>query len=159
MTGSGSALPAAAAALRRDLDAHEGELLAALAEAAATDFLEGCGLDAKLAALQTAAAQPHVAMATVLGLEPLALAAATRSFYAALFRSGGAPLPRAAQIASAELRGRAVTLAARTLAATHRQLHEMVSAPGSGYDKPETILLHSAEEVETLLDVGPAASK
>ena len=46
-----------------------------------------------------------------------------------------------------------------TLAATHRQLHEMVSAPGSGYDKPETILLHSAEEVETLLDVGPAASK
>ena len=33
----------------------------------------------------------------------------------------------------------------------------MVSAPGSGYDKPETILLHSAEEVETLLDVGPAA--
>ena len=32
-----------------------------------------------------------------------------------------------------------------------------MSAPGSGYDKPETILLHSAEEVETLLDVGPAA--
>ena len=34
-----------------------------------------------------------------------------------------------------------------------------LSAPGSGYDKPETILLHSAEEVETLLDVGPAAVK
>jgi hypothetical protein len=37
------------------------------------------------------------------------------------------------------------------VAKTHREIHDVVSRPGSGYDNLKATLLHSPEEVETLL--------
>ena len=159
---SATASAAAAAATERLVSpsrpAVESAIEAALAElgrAAAEELIGECGLGSKLAALQTAEAQPHLPMASVLGLEPLALATAMRSFYATLFRRGDALVPAAEKLTAAPLRRRAVAAAARTLASTHAHIHALVRRKGSGYDAPETILLHSPEEVETLLDVMP----
>jgi hypothetical protein len=79
-------------------------LLDELARAAAHDALQSCGLSAKLAALQTAEAQSDLAMAEIVGLEPLALSSVMRSFYGVLFRRGDALLPHAERIASPALR-------------------------------------------------------
>jgi hypothetical protein len=122
-----------------------------LGRVSAADILDSSGLGPKLPALQTAEAQPHIAMSTMLGLEPLALASAMRSFYSTLFRRGDTIVPHAALIASQRLRREVSSLASRTLASTHRHIHQLVSREGSGYDAPSTILLHSPEEVETLL--------
>ena len=161
-TPSATAAAAAAAATERLVGpsrrAVESAIEAALAElgrAAAEELIGECGLGSKLAALQTAESQPHLPMASVLGLEPLALATAMRSFYATLFRRGDALVPAAEKLTTAPLRRRAVAAAARTLASTHAHIHALVRRKGSGYDAPETILLHSPEEVETLLDVMP----
>jgi hypothetical protein len=99
-------------------------------------------------------AQPQITMASVIGLEPLALSAAMRSFYTTLFQRGDALVPDAEKLASAALRKKATAQAAHTLAATHAHIHALVSRPGSGYDAPGQILLHTPEEVQTLLDVG-----
>ena len=40
---------------------------------------------------------------------------------------------------------------ARTVASTYRHIHALILREGSGYDHPETILLHAPEEVEALL--------
>ena len=58
----------------------------------------------KLAALQTAADQPQLQLSSVVGLEPLALAAAMRAFYQQLFRSGGALVERGSKSASVTAR-------------------------------------------------------
>ena len=87
-------------------------------------------------------------MAAVIGLEPLALGSAMRSFYAVLFRRGDALLPHAESIASPSTRRQAAVQAAKVVASTHRHIHELVRAR---YQAPEGILLHSPEEIETLL--------
>lgn len=89
----------------------------------------------------------------MVGLEPLALAAAMRAFYQQLFRSGGALVERAELVASLALRRRALQRTAQTVAATHRHIHQVVSRQGSGYTDLSTILLHTPDEVDTLLDV------
>ena len=79
------------------------------------------------------------------------LASAMRAFYDALFQLGGALLPHSDRIGSVALRQQVTHAIARTVAATHRHIHEVVSRPGSGYDSVGTILLHSPDEVDTLL--------
>ena len=89
----------------------------------------------------------------MVGLEPLALAAAMRAFYQQLFQTGGALVDKAERVASLALRRRALQLTAQTVAATHRHIYEVVSRPGAGYSDLSTILLHAPDEVDTLLDV------
>ena len=146
---------AAAGARRHEarVTADMDRLLGDLARGAAQETLAACGLAAKLAALQTADAQPHISMATVVGLEPLALGSAMRSFYSLLFRQGDALLPHADAIASPTLRRQAVALTARAVSETHAHIHELVSRPTSGYQEAHAILLHTPEEIETLLAV------
>lgn len=163
-------------AVEQAIEAALGEL----ARASAEELIGSCGLGAKLAALQacppsssslgmpcchplltlpwrraaqTAEAQPHIPMASVLGLEPLALATAMRSFYATLFQRGDRLVPAADLLDAPPLRRRAAAAAAKTLASTHAHIHSLVKRAGAGYESPETILLHSPAEVETLLDV------
>ena len=134
----------------------EAECTAALAELARTsaeEFMRSCGLGEKLAALQTAEAQPQVPMATMIGLEPLALAASMRSFYSTLFQRGDALVASVELLSSAALGRQAVLATARTLAATHQHITSLVLRPGAGYEQPGAILLHTPEEVQTLLDV------
>ena len=126
-------------------------LLDDLARAAAQDVLTQCGLSTKLAALQTAEAQSSVKMAEIVGLEPLALASVMRGFYGVLFRRGDALLPSAERIFAPDVRKRASNQTARTVASTYQHIHSLVSRSGSGYENPETILLHSPREVEALL--------
>ena len=135
----------------RLLTAELNGLLDELAREAAQDVLHSCGLSAKLAALQTAEAQSSVAMAEMVGLEPLALSSVMRSFYGVLFRKGDALLAHAELIVSPSLRRQAATQTARTVASTYQHIHVLISRSGSGYDAPETILLHSPREVEALL--------
>ena len=142
----------AAAGLKR-MSVEVKELLSELARGAAQEMLDACGLGAKLAAIRTAEAQPHIAMAAVIGLEPLALGSTMRSFYSVLFRLGDALVPHAELILSPALRRQALALTARTIAMTHRHIHQLVTNPGSGYPAPAEILLHSPDEVETLLGV------
>lgn len=89
-----------------------------------------CGLQAKLAALQTAADQPQLSLSAVVGLEPLAMSSAMRGFYALLFKTGGALIERPERIAPLPLRRRALQLTAQTVAATHRHIHDVVSREG-----------------------------
>ena len=135
----------------RLLTAELNGLLDELAREAAQDVLHSCGLSAKLAALQTAEAQSSVAMAEMVGLEPLALSSVMRSFYGVLFRKGDALLAHAELIVSPSLRRQAATQTARTVASTYQHIHSLISRSGSGYDAPESILLHSPREVEALL--------
>ena len=93
-------------------------------------------------------------LSSVVGLEPLALAAAMRAFYQQLFRSGGALVERAELVASLALRRRALQRTAQTVAATHRHIHQVVSRQGSGYTDLSTILLHTPDEVDTLIATG-----
>lgn len=149
-----AAQPAEATAVRAaELSEHAEQMVAALAHSTAVAFFERCGLQQKLAALQTAADQPQLQLSSVVGLEPLALAAAMRAFYQQLFRSGGALVERAELVASLALRRRALQRTAQTVAATHRHIHQVVSRQGSGYTDLSTILLHTPDEVDTLLDV------
>jgi hypothetical protein len=149
-----AAQPAEATAVRAaELSGHAEQMVAALAHSTAVAFFERCGLQQKLAALQTAADQPQLQLSSVVGLEPLALAAAMRAFYQQLFRSGGALVERAELVASLALRRRALQRTAQTVAATHRHIHQVVSRQGSGYTDLSTILLHTPDEVDTLLDV------
>ena len=136
-----------------ELDAHAEQMLTALAQTTALDFFERCGLQTKLAALQTAADQPQLALSSVVGLESLAMESAMRGFYSLLFKTAGALIQRAERVASLPLRRRALQLTAQTVAATHRHIHGVVSRDGSGYSDLSKILLHTPEEVETLLDV------
>ena len=55
------------------------------------------------------------------------------------------------------LRRRALQRTAQTVAATHRHIHQVVSRQGSGYTDLSTILLHTPDEVDTLLDVAAPA--
>ena len=98
----------------------------------------------------------HMAMATVLGLKPLALAAAINTS-AVLFRSGGAPrAPPRSPPPSCAARRRARGADPRrecTASSTRwwaRRTRFRQAADGSEF---------SAEEVETLLDVGPLRLK
>ena len=153
-----AAQPAEATAVRAaELSEHAEQMVAALAHSTAVAFFERCGLQQKLAALQTAADQPQLQLSSVVGLEPLALAAAMRAFYQQLFRSGGALVERAELVASLALRRRALQRTAQTVAATHRHIHQVVSRQGSGYADLSTILLHTPDEVDTLLDVAAPA--
>ena len=153
-----AAQPAEATAARAaELSEHAEQMVAALAHSTAVAFFERCGLQQKLAALQTAADQPQLQLSSVVGLEPLALAAAMRAFYQQLFRSGGALVERAELVASLALRRRALQRTAQTVAATHRHIHQVVSRQGSGYTDLSTILLHTPDEVDTLLDVAAPA--
>ena len=153
-----AAQPAEATAVRAaELSEHAEQMVAALAHSTAVAFFERCGLQQKLAALQTAADQPQLQLSSVVGLEPLALAAAMRAFYQQLFRSGGALVERAELVASLALRRRALQRTAQTVAATHRHIHQVVSRQGSGYTDLSTILLHTPDEVDTLLDVAAPA--
>lgn len=77
-----------------------------------------------------------------------------RSFYARLFQVGDALLPEVHRIASSAVRQQALRRTAQVVAATHRQIHDIVSREGAGYDNLDSILLHSPQEIETLLDVG-----
>ena len=78
-----------------------------------------------------------------------------RSFYSLLFtRGGGELLPHAHRLATPRLRAAASRRAAQMLAATHRRMHQLISRPESGYaDGGSAILLHTPEEVDSLLDV------
>ena len=167
---------AVAASACAELDAHTEQLLAALVRATADTFFEECGLAPKLDALRTAAAQPQLQLCSMVGLESLALSSATRcfgsppsivsshtssheqamrSFYSLLFtRGGGELLPHAHRLATPRLRAAASRRAAQMLAATHRRMHQLISRPESGYaDGGSAILLHTPEEVDSLLDV------
>jgi hypothetical protein len=145
----------AAADVTAALDAHADALLGTLVEAAAAAFFDECGLAPKLDALHTAAAQRQLTPASMIGLEPLAMGSAMRGFYAILFQRGsGDVLPAAQQISSPPLRQLATMRAARAIADTHRRVHALIAQPESGYpDNGRGILLHSPEEIDTLLDV------
>ena len=109
------------------------------------------------------AARPPSGLRVLAGLAPAVeadwkgLAAAMRAFYQQLFRSGGALVERAELVASLALRRRALQRTAQTVAATHRHIHQVVSRQGSGYTDLSTILLHTPDEVDTLLDVAAPA--
>ena len=145
---------AAARAVDTSLTLLTGELnnlIDEIAREAAAGVLRACGLDAKLSALQTADAQSSIAMADIVGLEPLALSSTMRAFYGVLFRRADEILPTAHLIASPDVRAQATSQTARTLASTHAHIHALVLRPGAGYSAPETILLHTPREVEALL--------
>ena len=74
-----------------------------------------------------------------------------RGFYGVLFRRGDALLPSAERIFAPDVRKRASNQTARTVASTYQHIHSLVSRSESGYENPETILLHSPREVEALL--------
>ena len=95
--------------------------------------------------------QESVVMSEIVGLEPLAIAAVVRSFYGLVFKHGDHLLSQAERIASPAVRRAAAKQTARTVASTYGHIHALVSRPGSGYQQPETILLHSPEEIEALL--------
>ena len=117
-------------------------------------FFDECGFGPKLELLRTAAEQRIDEVSSMVGLEPLALAAATRALYAHLFRSGGDNLvPFGSRLRSAAASARVRSRVAQAIAATHRSIHEVVSRRESGYVNQAAILLHSPDEVETLLDV------
>lgn len=138
-----------AAAGAGQLSAVVDGLLMELARDSAQRVLDQCGLGPKLAALQTASQQQHIKMSEVIGLEPLALGAAMRSFYSLTFRQGDSLLGAQAELISASAtRRQAATLTARVVASTHRHIHELVR---SRYETPEGILLHSPEEIDALL--------
>jgi len=82
-----------------------------------------------------------------------AIKSAMRTFYAQLFQSAGALVLLAERLASPRVRQQAGLRTARSVAATHRHIHELLSRPGAGYDDLGTILLHTAEEVDTLLEL------
>ena len=138
-----------AAAGAGQLSAVVDGLLMELARDSAQRVLDQCGLGPKLAALQTASQQQHIKMSEVIGLEPLALGAALRSFYSLTFRQGDSLLGAQAELISASAtRRQAASLTARVVASTHRHIHELVR---SRYETPEGILLHSPEEIDALL--------
>lgn len=145
----------AAADAAATLDAHADALLGTLVEAAAAAFFDECGLGRKLDALRTAAAQPQLIPAGMIGLEPLAMGSAMRGFYSLLFQRGsGDVLTAAQQISSPPLRRLATMRTARAIAETHRRVHTLISRPESGYpDRGRGILRHSPDEINTLLDV------
>ena len=130
-------------------------VVATLVEAGADEFLKRCGLAPKLEALQTAEAEPQLRLSEKPGLEPLALAAAMRSFYAELFRMDGMLLPAAEGITSPLLRVQAVQECAHRLAATHHHINSLVRREDSGYKRPWAIVQQTPQEVETLLNMLP----
>ena len=80
-----------------------------------------------------------------------------RGFYSDLFKRGDDLLPRGDLIDAPGVRRAAATLAARTVASTHRHVHVLLQRDGSGYTDPcRTILVHTPEEVDTLLGVSSA---
>ena len=79
---------AAAAAAVTALDTHAQSLLITLVRSAASSFFDECGLTPKLDALRTAASQPQLTPASMIGLEPLAMTSAMRGFYSLLFQRG-----------------------------------------------------------------------
>ena len=83
--------------------------------------------------------------------EPLALSSVMGAFYAVLFRHGDGLLADAERIVSPIVRREAAMRTARIVASTYAHIHALVSRAGSGYAAPETILLHSPQEVEALL--------
>ena len=121
----------------------------------ATHRAQACDLQPKLDALSTATSQPQLTLSTIVGLEPLALTAAMRSFYSLLFQTAGASgfVLLSERIRSADVRRQVSARAARTVGLTHRHIHELLRRPGAGYAELGGILLHSADEVDTLLEI------
>mmetsp|Transcript_17059 Transcript_17059/g.39383 ORF Transcript_17059/g.39383 Transcript_17059/m.39383 type:complete len:430 (+) Transcript_17059:133-1422(+) len=123
-----------------------------------TALFHKCGLSAKLAALQTAREQPGVQLAAIPSLEPAAMAALMRGFYALLYgtssgASGSSLMPECERVAEEGLRQLVVRRVSSNVSLAHRSLFEAISEPHNGYAQAEPhVVLHTPAQVDTLLD-------
>lgn len=121
-------------------------------------LFQRCGLSAKLAALQTAREQPGLQLSQIPSLEPAAMAALMRTFYALLYgasagSAGASLMPNCDRVADSTLRLLAARRVSRNVSLAHRSLYEAISDARNGYVNAEPrIVLHTPAQVDTLLD-------
>mmetsp|Transcript_32539 Transcript_32539/g.52727 ORF Transcript_32539/g.52727 Transcript_32539/m.52727 type:complete len:649 (-) Transcript_32539:193-2139(-) len=113
-------------------------------------ILHRCGLMDKLQALQSSSDKP---LSTVIGMDAQSLTDSLRAFYASLFALGSLVIPQCDRIVDQKLRNTARQGVAQSVAATHSALYSAIMDPKNGYQDPASILLHTPDQVRTLLNV------
>lgn len=93
-------------------------------------------------------------LAAQAGMDALSLSVALKQFYGKVL-TGSVELGLLDKLSSLSLRRHAHASAAAGVAAAYKELHDAIMAPDSGYRDPQTLLLHSAQQIESLL-VQPA---
>ena len=117
--------------------------------------LAECGLLGIVAGIEKHYRAAHgtpARLSTVKGLDSDTVSAVVRRFYSLLLLLGPTS-ERFKLLSNPTLQVQVWNGVARGLAAAHRTVYEAVVEEAAGYDHPIAIMLHSPEQVATLLDI------
>eukprot|EP00293_Proteomonas_sulcata_P015639 CAMPEP_0184288972 /NCGR_PEP_ID=MMETSP1049-20130417/1480_1 /TAXON_ID=77928 /ORGANISM="Proteomonas sulcata, Strain CCMP704" /LENGTH=254 /DNA_ID=CAMNT_0026595601 /DNA_START=191 /DNA_END=955 /DNA_ORIENTATION=- len=114
--------------------------------------MRNCNLDEKMYSLRAYKANPNATdkLASQAGMDPLSLNVALKQFYGAVLTSA-VDFKYVDRITNHAARHQAKVQAAKGVTQSYKELYEAIMDKEAGYRDPQTLLLHTPAQVESLL--------
>jgi hypothetical protein len=97
--------------------------------------------------------KPPLLLSAAPGLDEAALAHALQTFYKTVFSFGGFVLPQCDRIFNPKLRLGIKNSVAKLVSREYALLYRAVHDPAQGYSSPATLMPHTPQQIDTVLDV------